>query len=94
VEVANGQNISFASCWFEQLFAGIHVSDNSVGVTIEDCRFANAARNRPAGEFDGKYHGSVTSNVFAGAQTKVSVRVAPECKVALSNNIQTLGAGE
>lgn len=94
VEIAGGQNISFASCWFEQLFAGIRVTDNSVGVTIEDCRFANAARNRPAIEFEGKSHGSISSNVFAGAQTKVSIRVAPECKVAQSNNIQTLGAGE
>ena len=94
VEVADSQNIAFASCWFEQLFAGVQVSNNSVGVTIADCRFANAARNRPAVEFMDKCHGAVTSNVFAGAQTKVSIRVAPDSKVAQSNNIQTLGAGE
>ena len=94
VVMVESQNISFDSCWFEQLQGGIQVGKDSVGTAISDCRFANVGSARPAVEFLENAHGTISSNVFAGSRTRFSIRVAPESRVAMSNNIQTLGAGE
>ncbi|MCP3472148.1 glycoside hydrolase family 55 protein [Bradyrhizobium sp. CCGUVB1N3] len=94
VIMAHSQNVSFDSCWFEQLQAGIQVGKDSVGTTISGCRFANAASAQPAVEFLDNAHGTVSSNVFAGARTKSSIRVASSSRVTQTNNIQTLGASE
>ena len=92
--MVESQNISFDSCWFEQLSGGIKVGMNNVGIAIANCRFANAGSEQPAIEFMGNSHGTVSSNVFAGPRTRFSIRVASESRVALSNNLQTLGAGK
>jgi hypothetical protein len=94
IAMEEAQNVSFESCWFEQLKGGIQVGKNSVGVTISGCRFANAGSEEPAIAFLENAHGTVSTNVFAGSQTKSSVRAAPTSRVVLSNNIQTLGAGQ
>jgi hypothetical protein len=94
IAMVETQNVSFESCWFEQLQGGIQVGKNCVGVTISGCRFANAGSIEPAVSFLENAHGTVSTNVFAGSQTKSSIHVAPTSRVALSNNIQTLGAGQ
>jgi len=94
IAMVEAQNVSFESCWFEQLQGGIQVGKNCVGVTISGCRFANAGSVEPAISFLENAHGTVSTNVFAGSQTKSSVQTAPTSRVTQSNNIQTLGAGQ
>jgi hypothetical protein len=94
VAMAEVQNVSFNSCWFEQLQGGIEVGKNSSGVIVNGSRFANAASLKPAIEFLEGSHGTVSSNIFAGSATRSSVRSAAKSRVVLSNNVQTLGAAE
>ena len=63
-----------------------------MAVAIELSRFANAGDKGAAVIFEGTAHGSLVSNLFAGARTKKAVEIAPDARVLLQNNVSIWGA--
>ncbi|SON54767.1 Pectate lyase superfamily protein [Hartmannibacter diazotrophicus] len=90
----NTQNVSFETCWFEQLDGGVEVGEGCSAVTIEGCRFANAGNIDPAVSFAPGTQGAVRSNVFAGKETRVSRRFGAKADVVDENNSFFWGAGK
>lgn len=94
VEIAMAQNVLFTSCWFEELAKGIIVAKDGVGISILDCRFANAAAQGAAVQFSAGASGRIQGNVFAGKRTRQSIIVESGADVSVDANRLEWGAGE
>ena len=93
VAIRGSQNITFDTCWFEQLNSSILATERALGIHIRSSRFANAAKLRPAIEFSASTAGSIQTNMFVGAETAVPYKIDEDADVDVLGNISTLGAG-
>lgn len=94
VIIDGAQNIQFTTCWFEQDASGILVRDGSVGIGVAGSRFANTGKKDAAVVFEDGATGNVTGNIFAGADTKQSIRVKTSENVEVTRNNVIWGARE
>jgi hypothetical protein len=68
------QGLQISSSWFENNGISVTVSD-TIGLSIEGCRFANAGDMGAAVQLLGRSQGSEKNNVYAGEKTQSSLKI-------------------
>lgn len=90
--IDRAQNITVSNSWFENDDAGVRVTNEAFEINIIQNRFANSGDENPAISFEPSTSGVITGNLFAGARTHETIRIAPEAKVVSDEGAIIWGA--